>query len=499
MPKVKVITGNYREVCNKLFSKVAADGFCAGSSFQEAGDEILKDIPRGYFVSSNGRTHKDLMSTWINPKVSKAYSQGNINASFFLLPFQNFLTSVENEPYLEEIKKSKQLNMESYFFMDRKNLKEINFAFYDDEGIPCGVFFIYSTLAPQLWSAAIIRNTPAAPEEREVLFMSAEKIIKHPGDKVVNGGEANKLFLSFLRSKKIKNIFAGIINNNGAVNNANPELLKDITHLHLCQADIDEKTRQLRILKDKKLSAKQFKVCRLLLQEKQKKNIEITNNWVHSWKEEHSYPELDQAASQSFWQRNIGKITVGAVAVLATIGLILTLTGVLAPLGIALGGVAAILGIVGASIAGVTAVTSAIKTVLDEKKLADYQAEIKSIEFTGQKKIQEVSEKMDFANNSEQIAHAILFADFSAEEFDTLMQQLEKAETVLEEDLPSDFQKQVQELETVVGFPEVATVAEQLISSIPSSPKDIMEKSQPTTNLNGTITEDVVSTGLESK
>jgi hypothetical protein len=119
--------------------------------------------------------------------------------------------------------------------------------------------------------------------------------------------------------------------------------------------------------KDFKTAAAEL-VNQLFINEKSKKQTEIKTDLRN---------QIDQAKPkapevQGFFQRNRNSLIIGGLAVLAFISLVLTLTGVLAPLGIALGGATAITAALAATaVAGATIVGAGTQVMNNEAQFSD--------------------------------------------------------------------------------------------------------------------------------
>ncbi|WP_019216590.1 hypothetical protein [Legionella tunisiensis] len=218
MPNIRVITGTFASVLNReLFyglDKKGHLGMMADSP--EPSGQILKDLGRQTFVPSNGRTYDDYLATWLSPNVSRAYSQGLISSQFYYMILGQLVTRAMGMDSQEEFDQLANKDPLKRFLIDIvKDLdtrvdymvsvnKGINFGFYDDDGVPCGVCIHYS-IDSQFWTASIIRNTTAEPEDREVMIISPEDIVKaQSGDQLVSSANAVNSFFKFLNSKQIQ-------------------------------------------------------------------------------------------------------------------------------------------------------------------------------------------------------------------------------------------------------------------------------------------------------
>ncbi|WED42241.1 hypothetical protein [Legionella cardiaca] len=469
--KVRIMYGNYVDLLRKNLITEQPDFKDTKIDYAEVftqpstdiAHELIKDLTRQPFIDSNGRTFSDFLTTWMSPTTSKSYSQGNMNGSFYSLILGLF---IKNSPNFIKAGTNRTEETRENFSAGSANLN-VSVAFYDDDGIPCGVSITASKLAPELWTAAIIRNTNADPKDREVLLLSPEDIIDSPQDKPKSATTARKAFLRFLHSRQMEEKLQGLFLTNGTINIERLTALGTQFHTHKNDrtARLDQQYRVLSAWPQ--LTQEQFAVIEKALKEKQKQRFLEAQQWFESqlapiYKKRASEivdPELDYKAEQSFPARHAGTLSVGIVSLLLTIGLILTLTGVLAPLGLTLTGLASIIGIVGAVVTTIATISSVTKLVLDEQELSVYQQACESITQESlsnyQRKLQEINPDIDIShlqgsitknelikiiadidivleNQPEAVLRAILAADFKDGEFALLCQKVKEALIELE-------------------------------------------------------------------
>jgi hypothetical protein len=213
MTKIKSVTGTYTELI-----KITGmpESFCAPCKENEDLTTINKDIPRGAYVGV--RPKKDMADVWHGSTVSHAYTQGNMNGSVFLTHWKEYILQSE-----DFIKKGR---------LDDDRLKALGdqgaastplaFSYFDQNNVPCGVSVCYSQSDPSLWTATIISNTTAEPDQRTVTMICAEEMLGSSVPTVWNS-TAMKQFRKALNSQTVSELLGNLIDPNG---NA------DVTHLN---------------------------------------------------------------------------------------------------------------------------------------------------------------------------------------------------------------------------------------------------------------------------
>lgn len=464
MPKLRKIFGNYKEILANIYpgQPGVVDAFVGEST--DLVNDLIKDLGRQKFVSTNGRTYEEHVATWMAPSVSKSYSQGNMTAGFFQLALMQFI--VDSPKFLQQKQREGILPRTEENRINRygREREHLSLAYYDDNGAHCGVTITYSTLDPTLWNAVIIRNTDSAPADRQVLFISPEDIISP--EEAIQGAKARatakektltsvsdaaNTFLNFLQSKQLKEALRGAFLEDGTINRT---LLGELNTQYVIELTEEQrehnalKLKQMDAVKKWKLTPDQFAVLKLALEAKQKTNLQKAQEWFEQWKVT-SGAELvrnnqesiqQEMAEQSFLKTHGTSITIIVLAVLVLIALILTLTGVLAPFGIALGaGTATFAGMGGAGAAGAVAVGTGVKVALDENERSTHQAQLATelektpevLENIYQAKRQEIGTAINIANDAEQITRAVIAANFSKEEFEELEKAIAEAVPVI--------------------------------------------------------------------
>lgn len=437
MPQIIKTIGNYIDILNKMFpgNTNAIRAFSADS--KEIALDLLKDLPRQPFLPSRGRTYSDHVATWLNPNVSKAYTQGNMTASFFSdLIYQDFV--LNNDKFIQQKTKKGLVPHDAdnrITYVQERNT--LCFAYYDQEGIPCGVSITYSKLDPELWSAAIIRNTCGNPLERDVLHCSPADLVHFNEGKLTSGKEAAHSFLQFLHSEEIKNIFKNkVFFANGTVNITHLNHLGKKYQNHLTEEElqlIHLKRQQEHQLREWHLDEDQFAVLTSTLVAKQKQNrhkidIECEQKRTDLLKSSYN-SDLEAQNAQPFIRRHAATLTLATVALFSLVSLALVMSGVLAPLGFALSTSFAIWStLTSSALVGATVVGSGIIIAREEEQLSTYKANRVAINTDVDnlkvKKLEEIGKNINVSNNQESITRVVLAADFNETEFDTLQKNI---------------------------------------------------------------------------
>ncbi|MDP1603118.1 MAG: hypothetical protein Q8M03_07620 [Legionella sp.] len=396
MTKIKQIKGNYKEALDAVELPAA---FAKEASYDAAVTSLFEDLKRAIFVESHGKTFDDFISTWMDSNVSKTYSQGNMDAGFFDLIKLHFLLSPS---FIKEGTDRTEEKRQQY--LNGPNNQALKFAYYDDDAIPCGVSIAFSGLDSGIWTATIIRNTPASPEERQVMIIGSEDLLD--GSNVETNSKVIIEFLNFLKSgdgqeipmsmeelheltpekfkeHSIKKLLTGILLEDGRVDLARLTILSDkikpgISNEH--KEKIATKEEHVRIIKkqfDKhaNIDAKMDDFKAKDAESKRSKEAAI-KSWYETELQklnEFKNSELDAARKQPFIKRNAGNLTLEFIAVVAAVGLVLT--ALLAPVGLPLL-VSLFVGAVGASF---LALGGAKKIADSEKKLTEYEQQINEL------------------------------------------------------------------------------------------------------------------------
>ena len=452
MPKVRKLTGNYIDMLKVLYPVMSSfytseeafvtNYITASSAISET---LLKDLGRDKFLSTNDRTYEEFVAAWMTPSTSAAYNQGNLTSSFFSLMLSLY---VEVDPRFETqptAKGAPNRIEERIEYSHKNNKRDISLGYFDDEGIPCGICINYSTRDPNLWTISLIRNTNAEPKDREVLLISSAEILALNEDSLVNANNAEKAILDFLKSKMLSQQIkdCGLFTKNGTLNIAHANKLHAQHHTgsYLYSRHMVHKLeKQVVRMKQWQLTAQKFSLIKTALVEKREKNIQQLNSWKASWLYR---PELETAGKQSFLRRNSGNVFATVAALVLLVGFALVLSGILAPLGIALIGTDFIVGAVSAGFAFTAALGSIVKIRANEQHLAEYQSELIRLEPTREiiynQKLTNITtptaieelpehEAMQAANFQNQLIQAVLHANFSEAEFAELEEQMKPAE-----------------------------------------------------------------------
>ncbi|HGK6671916.1 TPA: hypothetical protein ACJ5DK_003247, partial [Legionella pneumophila] len=407
MPQVRKITGNHPHVVRSVFKSKyfpdsrsrsgrmlnVAEEILKTSSYIENVDNIFKDLPRNPFLPSGGKTGEDYVRDWSNT-FSYDYAQGNLTAGLYHSLFVAFMAGPD---FFKEGTGRDQEDFTAYMM----SIKKVDFAYYNDNGIPCGISISYSSKDPSLWFATIIRNTTGKPEDREVLFLSAEEFIRSDNEdkqkELVESDSFAQEFLEFSQSKTVAALFEGTLLANGQVNVPKLEELNN----SLEEMDL------MNIGRNKVFQARKEHF------EQQKKLHEQALLAIKN-------PALELAAQQSFARRNAGSLFLGFLVLVTLVNLALMATGVLAPFGLLLEGVKNYLAFAGAAVVGVA---STAKIANNEHQLSTYQ-------INTSKRTKEIEE--DFNANFEQ-RNRQAFLDMDAKEAQDALQVRQISHTSNEE------------------------------------------------------------------
>ncbi|WP_156812618.1 hypothetical protein [Legionella tunisiensis] len=364
MPQVRKVSGNHPYVVRSVFTseyfpdsrapngrlRNVAEETLKRSSYVENVTNIFKDLPRNAFLPSGGKTADDYVRDWSNTP-SYDFAQGNLTAGLYHSIMVIFMLHPD---FLKEDTGRNPDEFQEYL----TSVQKVDFAYYNDEGIPCGISISYSLKDPSLWFATIIRNTTGMPENRETLCFSSSEFIRNDDqDKQKELVESNTVaqeFLAFAKSKTVADLFEGTILANGNVDTAKLELLdsalKDMDLINIGRNEV---------FKDRKRHFEQ--------------QVELHEQALKAIKK----PALELVAKQSFVRRNAGSLFLGFLVLATLVNLVLIATGVLAPLGFLLEGVKNYLVFGGAAVVGVA---SAANLANNEHQLSTYKADVQKLE-----------------------------------------------------------------------------------------------------------------------
>ena len=399
---------------------------------------IQEDLPRTAFVDFHGRSVEDLKKIWEHPNVSLTYTQGNMNGKFFsAILYHNF---VLHSPHFF-IQSKQAVESERNRFL--KESSTLSFAYFDDNDQPCGFSITYSKQDKALWVAAVIQNTTAAPLERNVTICCNKQILLEHNPDILcsapNNTHALTTLFSALNSQKISKILMEmpIVDSKGA--HCRPAIEKLSTRIKagfnidnyikfvtLVEALFNKESCRIQILLIlAKARTNAHFLCKAKLRDIQpllgnnplaspllrdlpkvsqkvghktlaaltqmaceyKERISETKRQLEQNIQNVRHEGKDIQLKQSFLSRHRGKIALMGLGLGAFIGIALSLTGVLAPIGIVIPtGLATTFSIVGASITAALSLVLSIKTIRNENQLQNYRktlnAQIK--EFTSE-------------------------------------------------------------------------------------------------------------------
>lgn len=204
MSRFKLIKGTYKNVVNSLGPKHSF--YLDEKSKEEALEDIKKDIYRQHFLGDPSDLDK-WVSAWELSEINDdtySYTQGNMDGEGFSKGL--FQLANDTHPEIPMLKD------------DRLASDSLSFAYYDEDKILCAFSITYHLYAPHLdyWNAAIIRNTAATPDNRQVMLVGNSNILNKGIEQ--KDDEARASLLSNLNSKKISALLTPIFKKDGTIN-----------------------------------------------------------------------------------------------------------------------------------------------------------------------------------------------------------------------------------------------------------------------------------------
>ncbi|HHF7347897.1 TPA: hypothetical protein ACPSKE_001065 [Legionella feeleii] len=358
MPKVKKVTGTLHDVIKITFKNRYApppsrrvDGtvrdpikeMTKTTPYRITLSQIIKDLNRTHFLPTHGKTVDDFIRDWVNAPCTD-YNQGNLSAACCQLLLSVLMAN--EEIFCKDGPESDRAQRYGAYL---QSMRRVDFAYYNDEGILCGVSITYSTLDPSLWIASSTHNTPGKDKDRPTFFLSSEEIVDDDKGESVESSAAAPEFLAFLKSATVKNMFEGVFLADGLVSVEKLEELRELAN----------KVAPINAGKPKTFQTRKALLDKL---EKEREDVIALN------------PALEQASQQSFVRRNAGSLFLGFFAFMTIVSLMLVATGVFAPLGLILESVKDYLVLGGA--AAMAGVASARNLASNEHQLSIYQENI---------------------------------------------------------------------------------------------------------------------------
>lgn len=184
--KIKKMHGNYAELIAKLgMPKVFLEQYAADKLMPE----IKKDIARTVFYPTRHYTYEHFRQAWLN-NPDAAFTQGNMDSAVFPISIITSFAMKDPEKYEHLL----------------SNRKDLRFAYFDQTGSLCGYTLCYSSETPEQWCICIMRNTQAAPEEREVFVYTAEELTPVQEDELLEPEEAFGEILQALDSRDVQEL-----------------------------------------------------------------------------------------------------------------------------------------------------------------------------------------------------------------------------------------------------------------------------------------------------
>jgi hypothetical protein len=166
--KQKIVSGNYSDVMRVL--TLPSEAFSAA---QEDEKEYLatvkRDLPRIPLFCTLANRAQLLTKLKVLPADILSFTQGNFEGRIFTTSAR-----IKSEFYVHD--------MEYWLANTNQCLREISFAYLNDDGIPCAFALEYFRDISQknkkyFFNLALITNSVAAPQDRKVVFVSDEALL----------------------------------------------------------------------------------------------------------------------------------------------------------------------------------------------------------------------------------------------------------------------------------------------------------------------------------
>ncbi|WP_133126994.1 hypothetical protein [Legionella nagasakiensis] len=189
MAAFKKYVGNYIEVASTLFRDLPSHtpNLIEGSTKSTYDHQIAADLPRTHYVSyqypvaeiqhrlqDTSHLYDDATETLKDEKKPLAYTQGNFDGRIFTRARINTLPGYPENSFIAHEHAG---GINSYY-------NDICFSYIDDDGRNCAfsIAFLRDDPDPEKsikrpFSLAIIRNTTAAPSDREVLYLTHPTLV----------------------------------------------------------------------------------------------------------------------------------------------------------------------------------------------------------------------------------------------------------------------------------------------------------------------------------
>lgn len=196
MPNYKMFTGNYIHML-----KWAKLPECFAAYSEDGQETIQKDIPRTPLFNFKKNLSK-FCSVWNARDAQHIYSQGDMTSHLFSkLIVDYYCMKTNRESWLSE-----------------GNFSSLNFAYFDDSDVPCGFSITYAKAYPTVWSCAIIRNTTAEPQDREVSVFCHNDLLDAQGTKKFTAPNVLSNILKEIKSAEVEDVLSSLLFDQGEVN-----------------------------------------------------------------------------------------------------------------------------------------------------------------------------------------------------------------------------------------------------------------------------------------
>lgn len=415
---IKKVSGSVLEVFNAdSNAKPFKSDFREISKPEVNEAQIKADLARTHLVDFSGKKFSDFEQECdTEDNYSQQFKQDNLEGAGVVDLYQRFINNRRNA-----LKRADDRDEFSINWVQGN--KKLRFAYRDEQSDLCGFGLVFNEKHPESWALQITKKTTAPLEKRTATLFTSGALSKSitSTDKMTNLSDEIKLALG---SAKVAQLITGLIDNNGRISSDKFEKLHTRINPFKTIDDRDTKIQALQEIADGSKvdpASKQLDPAtkQLITQsiELSKSNInyfkDITleeiqtlavnpgarplinklnnlNQETINYKREidaekarfdskinsirQSEPTLDKKSKQSFFQRNRGKLALLGLGLLAMVSAALVLTGVLAPLGLALAaGLATNLAIGAAAAAGGVAASSGIMIARQERELGTYR------------------------------------------------------------------------------------------------------------------------------
>lgn len=201
---IKKLFGSETEVVKKL--KISSET----RRTQDPYNVMHKDIPRTFIIDNE--LYNSLSRAPREEIINSEYRQGNLDAGRVSnVLYTNYTLSFCDEEGMIN------LNEEDSPGLNNGNIR---FAYYDQDGEPCGFSINYHKRHPDQWVISIVKNTLAPPEERMITIFEHGEIISDKEDSFeqIQESTLSQQLVSAINSQTIAKLLRGIVGKGAQVN-----------------------------------------------------------------------------------------------------------------------------------------------------------------------------------------------------------------------------------------------------------------------------------------